>query len=78
MQLVSAGLAIDAINNTINGNYEFAVVEAIASAYLQISKYYDKKIQRINHDFSDKIYKKYIPDIQLLTKRAEAIAKGLR
>lgn len=46
--LVSAGFAVDAINNAVKGNYEIAAVEGVFSAYLQFSKYLDRKTKRVN------------------------------
>ena len=64
--LVSAGLAIDAVHNAVNGNYEIATVEGIASAYIQVSKYFDRKKQKMIQDFSDRVHNEYIPQIEVL------------
>ncbi|MCK5630193.1 MAG: hypothetical protein KAI26_06230 [Nanoarchaeota archaeon] len=69
--LVSAGLAIDAVNNAVNGNYEMAAVEGIASAYIQVSEYFDRKKQRMIQDFSDRVHNEYVPQMNALSQSLE-------
>ncbi len=73
--IVSAGLAVDAVNNVINGNYEMAAVEGIISAYIQVSKYFDRKRQRIIQDFSDRVHNEYVPQMQTLTERLKSYSQ---
>jgi hypothetical protein len=44
---VAGILGADAINHVINGNYQIAALESIASAGIEILKYYEGKEQRI-------------------------------
>ncbi|MCH7568794.1 MAG: hypothetical protein IIA87_05220 [Nanoarchaeota archaeon] len=67
--LVSAGLAIDAVNNAFNGNYEMAAVEGIASAYIQISKHLCRKRQGMIQDFSDRVHNEYVPQMNAISQR---------
>ena len=69
--LISAGLAIDAVNNAVNGNYEMAAVEGIVSAYIQVSKYFDRKKQRMIQDFSDRVHNEYVPQMNALSQSLE-------
>jgi len=66
--LASAGLAIDAVNNAFNGNYEMAAVEGIASAYIQVSGYFGIKKQKVIQDFSDKVYNEHVPQMEELSQ----------
>ncbi len=73
--LVSLGLAADAINNAVNGNYELAAIEGITSAYIQVSKYFDRKKHKMIQDFSDRVHNKYVPQMQEFTKRLESYSQ---
>lgn len=66
--LVSAGLAIDVVNNALNGNYKIATVEGITSVYIQVSKYFDRRKQKLVQDFSDKVHGEYIPQSEALSR----------
>jgi hypothetical protein len=66
--LVSAGLAVDAVHNAMNGNYEIAAIEGIASIYIQVSKYFDRKKQKEIQDFSDRVHNEYVPQMEALSQ----------
>jgi len=52
---IATVVGIDAINNTVQGNYKVATVEAIISTGIEISKYLDKRKQNIIADFQEKV-----------------------
>jgi len=64
--IASAGLAIDAINNITNGNYELGMIEGIASAYIQVSKYINRKEHNRIQNFLNKLQNEYIPKIKAI------------
>jgi len=67
--LVSAGLALDAVNNASQGNYKLAVAEGIVSAYIQVSKYFDRRKKHLIAEFSDRVHNEYVPQMQAMTDR---------
>ncbi len=73
--LISAGLAIDAINNTLNGDYKMAVFEGILSAGVQVSKYFARKKQKRTKDFQDKVPNGYVPKLNVFNQGLKPYSK---
>jgi hypothetical protein len=72
--LASAGLALDSVYNVSQGNHELAAVEAMISAYVQLSKSHSRKRKQLFNELAEitaTIRNLYIPQLQKINEQVK-------